>query len=113
MKPFCRSTTTSAVRAGSRSSKGWSRPRRVSARSTAQDGISTLCMAYASPTRARSSTSPARYRPFPSRDGIFVSWQAGQTLEDLVGVDRAVPVVDDHRLIEIDPAADTREVGCQ
>lgn len=42
----------------------------------------------------------------------MAAWQAGQTLEDLVDVDRAVPVVDDHRLIEIDPAADGREVGC-
>src|SRR6266496_2735056 len=48
MKPFCRSTTTSAVRAGSIVSNGWSRPRRWSARSMAWDGIAILCMALAS-----------------------------------------------------------------
>ena len=42
-----------------------------------------------------------------------MSRQEGQTLQDLVDVDRAVPVVDDHRLIEIDPAADGREIGCR
>jgi hypothetical protein len=42
---------------------------------------------------------------------IFVSWQTDQTLQDLVDVDRAVPVVDNHRLIEVDPAADGREIG--
>ena len=35
MKPFCRSTTTSAVRAGSRSLNGCNRPRRARARSMA------------------------------------------------------------------------------
>jgi hypothetical protein len=35
MNPFCRSTTISAVQAGSRPSKGLSRPRRASARSMA------------------------------------------------------------------------------
>jgi hypothetical protein len=39
---------------------------------------------------SRSSTGLARYRPFQLRDGISASWKEGQTLQDLVDVDRAI-----------------------
>ena len=45
MKPFCMSTTTSAVFAGSRSSKMCSRPRRAITRSMTDCEMDTLCMA--------------------------------------------------------------------
>src|SRR3954470_1004765 len=45
MKPFCISTTTRAVLAGTKSSKMCSRPRRATTRSTIDCETDTLCMA--------------------------------------------------------------------